>query len=240
MAESFSKIGSPIKSGDSIWLGNTNASIVAENEFFGVNGYLKYWNGANWVLKPVKYWNGSTWVQKPVKYWTGSMWKLTDAGLINSFTYGLDMFAWSGTGSNNATISRDTITGKSPANGEPLKMAITGIDPHISTYNGAVWNIAPAVADQTWQVKVWAKASVATTGQIFIFGVDSAGNFISNGGAAYNAGSISIGTTWSEVKYSMTFFDTTVAYIQTRLDGPESGGTGINIWWDNLQVYRLS
>lgn len=39
-------------------------------------GYIKYWNGSSWALKPVKYWNGSSWVQKPVKYWTGSVWSL--------------------------------------------------------------------------------------------------------------------------------------------------------------------
>lgn len=39
-------------------------------------GYVKYWDGAAWTLKPVKYWNGSTWVQKPVKFWNGTSWVL--------------------------------------------------------------------------------------------------------------------------------------------------------------------
>jgi hypothetical protein len=30
-----------------------------------------------------------------------------------------------------------------------------------------------------------------------------------------------------------------IAYIHTRLDGPDSGGTGQNIWWDGLQVERV-
>ena len=42
----------------------------------GTAGYVKYWDGSAWTLKPLKYWNGSAWVQKPVKYWNGSAWTL--------------------------------------------------------------------------------------------------------------------------------------------------------------------
>lgn len=42
----------------------------------GTAGYIKYWNGSAWDLKPVKYWTGSAWVQKPVKFWNGSTWAL--------------------------------------------------------------------------------------------------------------------------------------------------------------------
>jgi hypothetical protein len=37
-------------------------------------GYIKYYNGSTWELKPVKYWTGSAWVQKPLKRWDGSAW----------------------------------------------------------------------------------------------------------------------------------------------------------------------
>lgn len=203
-------------------------------------GYIKYWTGSEWSLKPVKYWNGSAWVQKPVRYWNGSYWLLTEYGLGENFHPNpLDIFAWSGTAGNAVTLSRDTGTGASPSGGDPLKMAVTGSDPHMGSYNGAVWNIAPAANGQTWFVKVWAKASVATTGQIFIFGVDSSGNFINNPGTAFNAGGFSIGTSWTEVSYGFTFSDASVAYVQTRLDGPDSGGVGVDVWWDDLQVYRI-
>jgi hypothetical protein len=152
----------------------------------------------------------------------------------------LDIFAWSGTGASSATITRDTGTGKSPFGGDPMKMAVTGNDPYIGTYNSSTWNIAPAAVGQTWEVRVWAKASTATTGEIFIFGVDSGGSFIANAGAAFGAGGVSIGTDWSEVSYSFTFSDAGVAFVQTRVDGTPTGGTGIDIWWDNLQVYRIS
>lgn len=151
----------------------------------------------------------------------------------------LDIFSWSGALANAATITRDTSTAKSPFGGYPLKMTITGNDPHVGTYNGSQWNIAPAANGQTWEVRVWVKASVATTGQIFIFGVDSSGAFIPNPATAFNAGNVSIGTDWSEVSYSFTFSDAGVAFIQTRLDGTPVGGSGIDIWWDNLQVYKV-
>lgn len=83
MAESFRKTFTPFNGGDSIWVDGSNAGLVAGNEFFGeggipidATGYIKYWTGSAWVLKPVKYWTGSAWVQKPAKYWTGSVWAL--------------------------------------------------------------------------------------------------------------------------------------------------------------------
>lgn len=240
MADSFSRTASPFSGGDALWASGSNASKVAQNEFFfDPTGYIKYWDGSKWVLGPIKYWDGTKWVQKPLRFWDGSFWLLTEYGLgTNLHPSSLDIFAWSGTGANNATLSRDTVTGKSPSNGDPLKMAVTGGDPHMQSYNGATWNIAPADNGQTWLVKVWAKASVATTGQIFIFGVDRAGAFIDNGGNSFNAGGFNIGTTWSEVSYSFKFNDERVSYIQTRLDGPDGGGT-IDVWWDDLRVYRI-
>lgn len=53
---------------------------IVEDEIFGsatvpsTAGYMKYWNGSVWTLKPVKHWTGSAWVQKPVKFWNGSSW----------------------------------------------------------------------------------------------------------------------------------------------------------------------
>ena len=82
MAELFRKGDSPFSGSDPIWLRNTPASTIAIDEFFGipaanVSGYIKYWTGSAWVVKPMKYWKGSAWVQKPVKYWNGTAWTLT-------------------------------------------------------------------------------------------------------------------------------------------------------------------
>jgi hypothetical protein len=80
----FRKIGSNINGGKSIWLRDTPASTLITNEFFeapsgsSVFGYIKYWTGSAWVVKPVKYWTGSAWVQKPVKHWNGTAWTLTE------------------------------------------------------------------------------------------------------------------------------------------------------------------
>lgn len=242
MAELFRKATSPFNGGDPIWLRGTKASDVARGSFFiDPVGYTKYWNGSAWILRPVKYWNGTQWIEKPIRYWNGAFWLLSGYGLGTNFHPApLDIFKWSGTANNNATLSRDTITGKSPYNGVPLKMTVTGTDPYTASYNGPIWNIYPAASGETWIVKVWAKASVATTGTIFIFGVDGVGGFIGNFGTSFSAGGFNIGTTWSEVSFSFTFSDPGVAYIQTRLDGPDAGGTGVDIWWDNLQVHKIT
>lgn len=81
MAELFRKGGSPLRSSNSIWLRNSPASTIAIDEFFGVPivgtaGYIKFYTGSVWTLKPVKVWTGSAWVQKPVKYWSGTAWVL--------------------------------------------------------------------------------------------------------------------------------------------------------------------
>jgi hypothetical protein len=156
----------------------------------------------------------------------------------NEFQYSTDIFGWSGTSANAATLSRDTIS--SPVGNTPLKMAVTGNDPHLGTYNSGVWNIAPAVNGQTWVVSVYVKASVATTGQIFIFGANSAGTgFVGGAWLAISAVTVNITTEWTRVSHYITMANANVAFIHTRLDGPDSGGTGQNIWWDGLQVERV-
>lgn len=147
----------------------------------------------------------------------------------------LDIFGWysslSGT-SNNATVSRDTIP--SPVGNTPLKMVPTGNDSHIGTYNATKWNLATAKTGQTWTVSVWAKASAATTGQIFIFEANSSGLYVQA-----PALTINITTEWQRFSYSYTFVNATTTHIQTRLDGPDVFAS-VNIWWDGLQVERSS
>lgn len=39
---------------------------------------VKYWNGTEWVEKPLKYWNGTEWVNTgTLKYWNGTTWVAT-------------------------------------------------------------------------------------------------------------------------------------------------------------------
>jgi len=140
-----------------------------------------------------------------------------------------DIFAWSGTGANAATISRDTIS--SPVGNKPLKMVTTGNDSHIFTYGSSTYNITDASIGQTWTVSVWAKASIATTGEIFIFETPSAGTSL----LVVRAKGISITTEWQRFDYTVTFTNTSTTKIQIRLDGANTFN-GATIWWDGLQV----
>lgn len=153
----------------------------------------------------------------------------------------LDIHEWSSSANMNAsTQTRDTSVTDSPYGGVPVRMNVTGNDPFFTTYNGSTWNIAAASTGQTWRVKVLAKASQATTGEIFIFGVNSSGSFLGGFGTNFSSGAVTIGSDWSECSHTFTFNDSDVAFIQTRLDGPPTGGSGINIWFDGLQVYNIT
>ncbi len=156
----------------------------------------------------------------------------------NEFLYPTDIFAWCGPNHNACSVSRDTIS--SPVGNTPLKMEVVGNDPHLGTYNSGVWNIAPAANGQTWVVSVYVKASVATTGQIFIFGANSAGTgFVGGAWLAITAVTVTITTEWTRVSHYITMANADIAYIHARLDGPDTGGTGQTVWWDGLQVERV-
>jgi hypothetical protein len=155
----------------------------------------------------------------------------------NVFPNATDIFAWSGSSAVNCTISRDTTMTRKYGS-IPLKMAVTGNDPYTNTYNSSPWNLAPAANGQTWTVTVYVKASIpsiAVEGPV-VFECNSSGVFLS----ATSAGSFLIGTDWTRITYTVTFGNASTAFIQVRLDGPNTGGTGTTIWWDGLQVERAS
>jgi hypothetical protein len=154
----------------------------------------------------------------------------------NEFQYSTDIVTFILPGHNSATITRDTIS--SPVGNTPLKMEVTGNDPHINMYNTPSKNIAPAANGQTWIVSVYIKANVATTGEIFIFGAAADGNVFDAVTGQIAAGGVSIGTDWTRVSYAFTFTKG-ISFIQVRLDGPPTGGTGQTVWWDGLQVERV-
>jgi len=168
-----------------------------------------------------------------------------DASYIRSYSPNVmpnptDIFAWAGVNAANAaTLSRDTSMTRQYGS-IPMKMAVTGNDPFTNTINygpGALstWNLAPAANGQTWTISVYVKASVATTGELFLMPADSNGVAITS-----YFGAISISTSWTRVSFTVTISAATTAFIQGRLDGPNSGGAGINIWWDGMQVERAS
>lgn len=150
-----------------------------------------------------------------------------------------DLFAWF-TGTNGAcNIARDTSIVPSPAGGIPLKMSITGNDPYMATYNAAQYNLAPASSGQTWTASVWARASTNTTGEIFLFADSVAGSQVFTI-LDFAAGTVNITTEWTRVSFSHTFTNVGTQRVQVRVDGTQSGGSGIDIWWDGLQVERGS
>lgn len=168
-----------------------------------------------------------------------------DAADMNSYSpnvhpYPNDIYAWAiNGGSTSCTITRDSSQTRQYGS-KPMKMAVTGNDPYIITINygpgaSSIWNLAPAVNGQTWTISVYVKASVATTGELFLMPADSNGVVITSA-----SGAINITTSWTRVSYTYTISSANCAYIQCRLDGPNTGGSGINIWWDGLQVERSS
>jgi hypothetical protein len=141
----------------------------------------------------------------------------------------------------SCTISSDN-TQVSPAGGLPLKMVQTGNDAYVFTYgNYFVWNLSPAKAGETWTVSVYVKASAPTTIEgPYIFGVSAGGIVLTAVSQGSTVGEFSVDTNWKRISFTSTLTDANTAYIQTRLDGKTTGGAGITIWWDGLQVEKGS
>ena len=164
----------------------------------------------------------------------------------NTFSSPLDLHTWYSTrqgnnNGNNCTVEKDLITGRSPAGGIPMRMNVTGDDPHIASYNGPTWNISSVSNLQTWTVSVYVKGSVATTSEIVIFGANSSGiGFVSGSWIGITGKTINVTTEWTRQEHQITFNNANVAFIHMRLDGPNAGGAGQTIWWDGLQVELAS
>lgn len=145
-----------------------------------------------------------------------------------------DLFAWTGTAQNACTLSRDTSITRQYGS-IPLKMAITGNDPYIGTYNSLSWNLAPAANGQTWTLSFYAKASESITGNCYIFGANSNGNYIEAPSTSFT-----VTTSWQRFTFTTTFANASTVYVQARVGGPTTGGSGKTIWWDGLQLERSS
>jgi hypothetical protein len=173
---------------------------------------------------------------------TNGLLSALDAADLNSYSPNvypnpIDLLAWVYMGSGNqCTLSRDTTITRQYGS-VPMKMIVTGNDPY-TAHNTFNQNLASALSGQTWTVSIYAKASVNTTGQIFIYGADVTGSVYNS--PDYAAGTLSITTSWQRFSFSYTLTNTYTRYVQFRLDGPDTGGAGINIWWDSVQVERSS
>ena len=144
-----------------------------------------------------------------------------------------NIFAWSGTGNNNCTLSGDTTITRQYGS-IPLKMVMTGTDPYVGSYNSSIWNLASAASGQTWTLSFYAKGSETLTGNCYIFGANSGGVYIE---AA--ATSFTVTTSWQRFTFTTTFSNASTAFIQMRFGG-SSGQVGKTIWWDGVQLERAS
>lgn len=161
-----------------------------------------------------------------------------DAGYMRSYSPNVhpnptNIFAWSGTSNNNCTLSADATMTRQYGS-IPLKMVMTGTDPYTGTYNAFANNLAPAANGQTWTLSVYAKASETVTGNCFIFGANSSGNYIEAPSTSFT-----VTTSWQRFTFTATFSNASTAYIQIRFGG-SSGQVGKTIWWDGVQVERAS
>ena len=161
-----------------------------------------------------------------------------DAGYMRSYSPNVmpnptNIFAWSGTGNNNCTLSGDTTITRQYGS-IPLKMVMTGTDPYVGSYNSPTWNLAPAASGQTWTLSFYAKASETVTGNCFIFGANSGGGYIEAPSTSFT-----VTTSWQRFTFTTTLGNASTAFIQMRFGG-SSGQVGKTIWWDGVQLERAS
>jgi hypothetical protein len=220
----------------------TNTS-VADTNYTGTFDRVYVGGGYPYYIDDVSIYGTAT---KPLNKKNSGIWSLSAALESIDLTPQIfpgnvhpsptDIYSWV-TSATRATISRDAMT--SPLGSTPLKMDVAGNDPYTNSYGSSTWNLAAATTGETWQVRVFAKASVATTIELFMFGANSLGNWAGDGGNLKAEG-FSVGTGWSEFIMDYTFTSTNVSFVQVRLDGPNSGGAGQTVWFDGLQVRKIS
>jgi hypothetical protein len=165
----------------------------------------------------------------------------TNSFNTNVFNTPLDMFSWFNTfGNNNITLSRDASAGPSPAGGTPMKMLVTGGDPHTGSYNQTSSVIANASNGQTWTVSFWAKASRAgmTVGPLISYNEASGGGFVFSG--QLTSFQVPITTEWARYSGTTTapVSGGTVTGIQVRWDINDAvtSNVGDIVWLDGLKV----
>ena len=154
----------------------------------------------------------------------------------NYHPFPTDGHTWAQNSAYNSTISQGNESAGSPIGNTPLQMIVTGIDPHIITYNSSNYNISPAAVGQTWTFSVYAKANKNTSGELFLFEANSSGQYIDS---SFANSQIEITTGWKRFSITRNIVNINTAFVQVRVDGPYSD-IGTVIWWDGFQVERGS
>lgn len=158
----------------------------------------------------------------------------------NKISFGTDIYSFTSTfGVNNGSQLRDTIA--SPAGSTPLKMTVTGADPHIGSYNQLSANTAVAInSGETWTISFYVKGSINTSGEVFLFGADVNGVAYNNGFYDITAMGYNVTTDWTRISMSYTFTNAASKFLQFRLDGPNIYTTNHFLWFDGLQIEKGS
>ena len=153
----------------------------------------------------------------------------------NYHPYPLNLYSWVTSG-YNCILSEDG-TAISPVSGRSMKMVTIGRDPRTNTNQNSKWNISEAVSGQTWTASCYVKANRITTSysQLFVFEVNSSNNYIQISATNFIAT-----TSWQRISVTRTFTDPLTAYVQIRLDGPDTFADGDILWWDGIQVEKKS
>ncbi len=161
--------------------------------------------------------------------------RMPNEGGINKFKYPDDPFTFAQTG-NNVTLTRDTgnrsyVTKGDRGGGGSLKMVCSGTDSYWSSYgNTGAHDCGSASNNDRWVFSVYAKASVALVGQLFLFEAPSSGNY-----TAFTNAYISITTDWQRFSVARQLDQASTGTVKIRVDGPQASSTE-TIWWDGFQV----
>ena len=174
-------------------------------------------------------------VVRPETTYLSDVW-----GTITTGFYSYDIFNQFNRGQttgNQCNLSQDTATAGPLGTSTPLRMDQLGNDTYTSTYSGPQYNIAVATSGQTWEITVWMKASTSISAEgAWIAEADAAGNYLIGGGSPFP----SLTTSWQQVTSTYTTTNASCAFVQCRLDGTQTGGAGITVWWDNLRIRRIA
>lgn len=143
----------------------------------------------------------------------------------------------------NCTLSTDGATAGPFNNSVPMKMVQTGNDTHTATYNSFADVLSAASVGDQFRITYWAKASTNVTIEgAWLPNADSGGGYLS--GSTYISGTvngaIALTTSWQRFSTVWQVSNASTAYVQIRLDGTQSGGSGTTVWWDHLTLERVS
>lgn len=163
----------------------------------------------------------------------------TSLTTVNVFKYPTNIHQWildtQATTNNCQVTSDDDVAPASPVGTTPLRMLVTGNDPHILTYNQKKFNLTKVSVDETWEFSVYVKSTKNTTCQLYIFQCKEDGT-LDTGSHQSSVKTCAVSAEWQQISHSVTITEPTAVSIQVRLDGPQSNGVGEYLWFDGMSL----